>query len=104
MILSQTTKTSLVCFQFQRLKIGYEATTAEKTLGGYRDYLENKKNDAMLPGEGARILLLAEEAIAFLNATHPGIQATRNTTSVALQIVDKILNQPYSLINETVSA
>lgn len=83
--------------------MGYESTTAMDILLVYKAYLENKVGEQLLPGEGARILSLVSDVIFFVNSTFSDPQDIRNATAVTLDIVDKVLMHPHSVINETVS-
>lgn len=82
--------------------MGYETTTPMRTLLVYKGYLEKRTGGFLLPGEGARILSLVSDVIGFINTTLSTIQTIRNSTAVTLDIVDKILQHPNSVINETV--
>lgn len=87
-------------FQFQLLRLGYQATTPQETLSAYLSHLEGGRGP-LLSGEGARILTLVRDVIAFIN-TSRDTTARNNTAALIFGIIDAVLRQRDSLMNQSV--
>ncbi|KAF5298135.1 hypothetical protein FQA39_LY02559 [Lamprigera yunnana] len=82
---------------FQQLQLGYGSGNVSRTLESYNEYI--KKRLVLLPGEGVRILSLANNAMSFINSSRD-LSLISNGTNILFNIIDEVIKHENALINQ----
>lgn len=99
-LLDDISKFFLFFFQFEELKLGYATSNLENVFHGFLSYVSSVE---LRPGEGARILTLIQEILAYLGQTKIGHHTLESLTFTIFSVLDHICSSPDALIRPKVS-
>ncbi|CAB0034613.1 unnamed protein product [Trichogramma brassicae] len=84
--------------QFRSLTLGYESTNGSSTIQAIWDVLQYRRSP-LYPGEGDRIISLLQE-VEHYQYNIDELSDLKNSAEATLRILDKILNNAYSIVSK----